>query len=880
MQEMRLLLGPPGSGKTSRLLDEVRRHARAGRGDFRYLAPTATLRDHIANLLAREGLLVRPSTIATIAGFLEEVTPGMDAASDEDLLMLTARAIGEKRPAALESLRGSPGLAAALAATVDELASAGCGPGEWAALGSLGVWEGARLRALGEIYEAVEEQLRAQGLARRAGLLAEAARRVAQRGLAGVRHVYLDGFFTLSPYELKLVEALAKQAHVEVALPEWVGAREAVEHLRAAGFRIERLISRRTQPDVVLCSATNEEREAGEIALRITEARREGFAWRECGVILRNRLPYGPLLETTFARFGIPWRAYCATPLMEHSAARCLAALVEACLANWEHEAVLRALSEPSCVSARLPSFSRFQRAVCEALPGEGFDALMKAAEPEVAGFLVSLSGWAGGDGVRRLPAEWVESLAGLVPMLQPPAPGSESAWRGAAVDTFLRVAGQVARLLPVEAMELPAFWDELRPVLLGASLRDPGRRRDAVHLLDAYEARQWELPVVFVCGLKEGEFPRRPAVDPILSEAVRLRLRQQGIPVSLASGREAEERFLFEIAQTRATHRLVYSWPQFESGGDPALRSIALDLLTAREQTSRRVQIKPAAERQPLPPVALDDHHVRDRLASKFAVHSVTALESYLQCPFQFFLRYTVEPQGAPERPSERLNPLFTGNVLHQVLKDWHQSGAAMDRIFDSVWTRGLARNRIPRGHAAEFTRSVLRRSLVEYAANMIREAGWRTFTEEGFELELNGCRVKGRIDRFDINGKGQARVFDFKFSSDTGIRNRQRKQEEGLALQGGLYLLALRRQGYEPVSFEYVGVKNGLSIRGWDDAEQLTLMMNEARARAEEAVFRILQGRIEVNPQDRSACAWCDFIDVCRIQSAQRAERAEAAG
>jgi ATP-dependent helicase/DNAse subunit B len=873
---MRLFLGPPGSGKTTCLLDEVRKRVRAGRADFRYVTPTATMQEHVTNLLAREGLLVRPSTIVTLADVVDALAPG-PVASGEDLRLLTRQVLARRMPA---GLRESPGLADALAGATDELANAGCGPGQWAALGSLRLWEGAAMRALGEVYEELDETLHESGLLRRPAQLAAAMQRLRKGGLAGVEAVFVDGFFTFSPYEFELLTALGKRVRLEVTLPEWAGAREAVDRLRAAGFQVERLAVVRAQPESVLCPAPNQQREVEEIALRILEAHREGLAWRECGVILRARQGYGPLLESAFERFGIPWRAYYAQPLMQHSAARCVARMVEARLSGWEHELTLEALAEPACRASAAPEFVAFTKAVREGLPKAGLDSLAERAAGEVRAAVDLLAAWPGGDGELRSPADWAESLDGLIDVLRPPRPETVDGGRGAAVQVLLRTAASVARLLPDEPVALATFWREAQPAMAAAGRRDPGRRRDAVHLLDVYEARQWELPVVFVCGLIEGEFPRRPEPDPILTDGLRLRLREQGVPVRLASEREAEERFVFELAQTRATRRVVYSWPQLNEKGDPTLRSFALDLITGQEAAARRVALLGANEAPPLPPPALDDHALRARLAAMFEVHRTTALESFLQCPFQFYLRFTVELEDEPETPAERLNALFTGNVLHDVLKDFHQQGGAMERIFESVWTRALARNRIPGGHAVEFHRSVLRRSLLEYSSRAVREEGWRVFVERPFELQLNGCKVKGRIDRYDLNEAGEARVYDYKYTSDSGLRRRQQRQEEGLALQGGLYLLALAREGYAPVSFQYVGVKNEVSVRGWDGVEKVRPMMEQARAAAEEAALRILEGRIEVNPRDRDACAWCEFEGACRIQSVEAERAVRAAG
>src|SRR5205085_6899206 len=91
------------------------------------------------------------------------------------------------------------------------------------------------------------------------------------------------------------------------------------------------------------------------------------------------------------------------------------------------------------------------------------------------------------------------------------------------------------------------------------AAAEPQDRRLDAVSLMDAEEARHWELGVVFVAGLVEGEFPLHPREDVFLRDADRAALRGEGARVDLKTVRDAEdrERRLFLAAATRARSRL-----------------------------------------------------------------------------------------------------------------------------------------------------------------------------------------------------------------------------------------------------------------------------------------------------------------------------------
>src|SRR5262249_25631847 len=135
-------------------------------------------------------------------------------------------------------------------------------------------------------------------------------------------------------------------------------------------------------------------------------------------------------------------------------------------------------------------------------------------------------------------PARWAASIELLRGLVTPPAATDgvpyETAmrWRGdaAAVDGFYSGVDEAMRFLPVRPLPLEEFWRTASAVLRLTPLRTADRRRDAVHVLSAYEARQWELPVVFVCGLNEKVFPRAHAQNPVIPDAVRVRLKRAGI--------------------------------------------------------------------------------------------------------------------------------------------------------------------------------------------------------------------------------------------------------------------------------------------------------------------------------------------------------------
>ena len=123
-----------------------------------------------------------------------------------------------------------------------------------------------------------------------------------------------------------------------------------------------------------------------------------------------------------------------------------------------------------------------------------------------------------------------------------------------------------------------PEFWPKAAAALRLSSLRVPDHRRDVVHVMDVYEARQWELPVVFVCGLIEKQFPKYHAQNPLLPDAARRKLNQDGLRLATSAEQQAEECYLFDVATSRATELQVLSYAKCNAKGDENLRSFFLE--------------------------------------------------------------------------------------------------------------------------------------------------------------------------------------------------------------------------------------------------------------------------------------------------------------
>jgi len=918
-------LGAPGSGKTTRILHAVRGHLRDFRDDFRVVVPTATMAEHLRNGLAREGFTLRANTIATVTGHARELLPGVQVIDATTLEIALEETLAAHCPASFEPTREMPGFRAQLARALEELTNAGCDAGIWQGFVSLMPAVRPLLRDLGGVWMDVQERLREHGLKTRHEWLRGAAQALRDGALPGVSAFYWDGFSRLGAAELDLVRAHGERGDVTVSLPAWPGAaRGGLITLRREGFAIKRCAPVRSVPRKVLVQPATADDEAVEIARRIVEHHRAGRPWHEIGIVVRTREPYAPLLETACARFGIPLRPYFATPLSEHPVARLFDAALRALLADWNWEPVLDAVLSPAGRADACPAAGRFEYAVREKLPGAGLSELRELANgaQAIVEFLDRLATFDAWRTERLPPDEWAARLNALNALLEPPRlDGDEipprlderdaeenrgdaglvperalesprgsgepphgtltaeriSIWRAraAAARTWLDAMREAAACLPDEAVPLARFLEAVQPALRDAAIRNPEFRREAVPLIDAQEARQWELPVVFVCGLLEGAFPRAARPDPMLGEALRRALRRQGIGVRTRSERDSEERFLFDVALSRATSELVLSYPRLDEKGEATLGAFALARVEALvEQPAPPCDLAsaPAAELPAARP-AIEAPRLLAALAEQHGSFSPTSLETYLECPFHYFAAHTLRLEDPPPAPADRFDARERGTLVHGLLAQYHRLHDDLLAMFRKDWVRMLARLRVPVGYRLELDRILIERSLRMYVAGAPEHAGWAQSMEEKFDLPIasspaGSLLVHGRIDRYEVAPGGDCVVYDYKFSRPSTVGTIVKDEENGRGLQAGLYLQALRRKALRPVAFYYVAIKGACETKGWNQSEDLAARMTEAGQNAAHAAGEILQGRIAVAPKDQRSCDFCNFIDACRIR------------
>lgn len=966
---LKLIIGPPNSGRTGAILDGFR--ATSG-NDPVLVVPTVDDVERFEQELTRGGDAVIGASVGTFNRLFELVARETDAPTGPPLSRTQRRRLAREAASRaqlrlLKASAGRPGFPAALEELIGELQSALVDPGTLRARAAdAGPYE-TEIVGLYEAYTQIRDELGRDDEHSSAAAVTTALRRNPDRW-AG-RPVFLYGFDDLTLEQLELVRALVANAPVTVALP-WED-REALTAARGALFaelrdiegakietlepeprftasgtlfELERRFGSATGEDeliendggLAMLASAGELAEAEAVGAEVARLLDDGVQPGEIAIVLREPASAGPLYRRVLARFEIPAAVQADLSAPRTVTGAGLISLIEAAVGRRRAEDVLAYMRVPGIASPS--SVDWLERRV---LRGR-----MRTAD-EV------LAAWAeqGENGGRRLPG--IEKLrqAGTGVELLAEA-GRQARW---IAESAIRRRGEIAeedRALELRAggdiekalAELAELAFALSPADVIAAVSDlrlsmwRGPTEGRVRVISPYRARARRVSHMFICSLQDGEFPRRDTGGPLLSDDSRAAL---ALPPR--KNAEAEDRYLFSVCLSRPKEKLWLSWRSADEDGGAASRSPFVDETRAvlapklPEGTEERDEaivaeaagrgladsvfdpgsapsevelaraqaaIGPRAENGRLRPGPLHLEPVLERMGG-IELFGPSTLEEYAVCPYRWFIRHELSPQGiGPEE-----EPLTSGHIAHRVLEEIYDDppgeeprptpsslAAWQARARELITEMGAGR--LPREYAD--TGAALRRVeglvlafLADEAATPAAFRPAHTEAAFGFEdsekgpLSLSGGGVHGQIDRIDLGPSGEALVQDYKSGAKVdggaGMLDRGKLQLQlymlaarelwGFELAGGVYRAlggrsddARRPKGVlrKAVAEDLAGLRPRDRDHLDDDAFESVL--DQAREKTEEIIGSIHEGKVIRDPIGGSCPDYCTFQPICR--------------
>jgi hypothetical protein len=862
---------------------------------------------------------VRFLTMVDLARRLAPGSRQLPAGADQIVLADVAGSAIPDDGGYFSAAKRTPGFARALSGTITDLREAGLSPEDLRLPGGRGA---AKLRELEGLYAAYVGKLEASGLVDAAGLMTKAAECAGER--ASDTPIFFYGFYDLNGVQKRLVSAICEARPAILFVPSGSAgdmpfARPVLEWAASRGFQrvaVEPAAgSLPLPPSVEFARAPDEESEARAVMRKIMSLVREGYAFHEIGVLVRNPERRIPILSDAASCAGIPVYVPRGIRLSDTKPARSLALIGEMLRTGMSRESVVDFLN-----TADAPEGTTIEEIASD----------MKSV-PE--------------RGTWKETASACESL--LKKYVVPREKDAERA--------FEQVAGVLERLGGCDAAGVKATRELLlrsaSSMLERASLRSRERFRQAsVAVLPVMDARGLAFRAVIVPGMLEKEFPRAARQDPILLDGERRRVNERATAeLPLKADAAEEERLLFSIVCGSALENLVF----LHAASDPgtgAERVPSFFLTDARRALGREGEQPSAVEGTPVAESDYDIARAEEALAAsdpgavsylrevsptfaravecenkrwgqarfteydgrlssadalsilsdRFSLRgravSPSALEEYAGCPFKYFCERILEVRVPEEVPSAYgLDPLVVGNVAHDALRrlfagmkkagrlpldpqtDYStETEKAVSAALDACRTarrgpRELMRRRL----TADLSRFVTSDAAagegfvpahfeVAFGMPAGEEADEELSTEEPARVDLGTeFLFRGRIDRIDARRDGSARIIDYKSGGSRTVGGRADFQRQ-------IYLLSAQNvfEGYRFVSslFAFVTSKGDFD-RKEISARDCESAKGDLSRRLGAVLEGIDAGRFYQfpDPGRYGGCRWCDASLAC---------------
>ncbi len=442
-------------------------------------------------------------------------------------------------------------------------------------------------------------------------------------------------------------------------------------------------------------------------------------------------------------------------------------------------------------------------------------------------------------------------------------------------IDLYNGIISNIYSVLAGEKITLKEFYELLKSLFFSAQVSLPPQTLDSVIIADLERSRLSNIKVTFILGATEGAFPKMVKEGGIFTEKDKSILSEIGINISKpALWKIAQERLISYSALTTPTEKLFISYPLSDIKGAskrPAYLVKQIKNMLSSEDFIRTNEVSPTYfamtkgsaystflenitekndEICAIETVLKEDNFYAERLdyleknsgeilhkltenngkkifSSENFFLSPTKIESFYNCPFQFFCKY-----GLKITPRERveINPLSKGNIIHfcleKIISTIDKSGK---RTYNSGFT-DLSEEEILQlidlniteylekmlggnfGKSSRFSFLIdkYKQLIFEVVKNIQIEFSQSKFRPADFEFNLiknggsileitakNGVKISisGLIDRIDIceeNGKNFIRIVDYK----SGQKDLDFEDiYSGINLQMILYLYAVTK-------------------------------------------------------------------------------------
>jgi ATP-dependent helicase/DNAse subunit B len=713
-----------------------------------------------------------------------------------------------------------------------------------------------RLESVVEAYEYYQRTLKENGFVDEEDLLGKLPGLIAAS--ADFNWLILDGFYDVTPLEEKAIEALVNTlSRVSISINWSEQERDSPLYTIPGSFLrslekkvkvqaepwLDRTLSKKT-PCLFQAQCKSREDEVKAIARTIKYLYREKpFALKRVLVTFPNMEAYAPLVRRIFAQYGILFNLSYGMSLLNSPVFGAVNLLLQTVVEGYPRQLFSYLLSSPffNWLSpeikeeidwlSREAEIDRGKEDWLQSLRNLEKDVrdrskskLARQAQIEIknAFQVISILEKKGSISDFNDRLYQVLDKGGFFERLERLAQqGREEAFK--AWESLSEWLEELTRYSAVplstveERLNLLQYWQRWRTLLARWRFWSKSKEEAGVQVLGILESRGLPFDLIFLGGLADEEFPGRVAKDIFLPESVKNSL---GLP-------DYQKRFsLFRLSFLRLAHSAqqatylsypesdaeqkflpsrflkdlsgVESWPSFK--GIFSNRELFPWLRSHFESFSLNVPketlkfLKEVGLRGTPESCLSLDHFLNKPL-------NVTALETYKECPYKFFLQEVLKLRPLEEPKLVRESREWGLNI-HQVMKLVFQKnpkGFDGEKDFiEALWGAGQEvfgwNGQVESSQVlAKWRFEAIIKPFVEENLELFRRGYQVLKVEEYVEGELGGLRIKGRVDRVDLLPSGQLVVIDYK----TGGSNSPERIRRVNYFQVALYAWLLRKRG-----------------------------------------------------------------------------------
>jgi ATP-dependent helicase/nuclease subunit B len=404
--------------------------------------------------------------------------------------------------------------------------------------------------------------------------------------------------------------------------------------------------------------------------------------------------------------------------------------------------------------------------------------------------------------------------------------------------------------------------------------------RVDGVQVMSFEQASSLETDALFFGGMIEGDFPSKPAIDPILPEQVKKELGMPYLDYYLK-----RQRRYFHRLMNISDREPFFSCPSAEGDKiflpspfldwEKALRPENWHIFSPEDVLIREGRIK---NRHHQAAIFRDNAVSLNRTSLKLIREklrgylSVTDIDFYRKCPLRFYIEkiLKIEPE---EPPRFEVEARLWGSLAHRVMEHLFREGDVDPEDLDTRLQHCLdaALHTFAIGDFwKKVAREIFQKLLPKLAEeeHTIRREGYRpAMVEKKLTAQVDGLKLKGKIDRIDKKSKEQrAKIKDNSKGSETVILlDYKTGTIDHDSLQMPLYALMWQENSQDPVDkIGYYSLKDG-KVSWYPKKISMEQYIEEAFDTTKELARRMREGHFPAEPCRGTECRYCSHSPMC---------------